>query len=70
MPALEYVTGYEQVQIAFLLAFTICFIGFFINRRLQKYQAFEQEEKREARRERFMALEHVKPEPQTVDHRK
>lgn len=67
MSVLDYVAKYEQVQIAFLLAFCICFVGFFINRRIQKAQDFEQEDKREQRRERFMALTNKKTEPTTID---
>lgn len=64
---LYYIATDPQVQIAFLLAFTLCFIGFLINYRISKYQRGEQEEKKEQRRERYMAIEN-KPRPTDIEH--
>lgn len=53
---LEYVAANPQVQMVFLVMFAGCFVGFLINRRATKAQDYDNEEKKEARRERFMAL--------------
>lgn len=53
---LNYITNFESVQAAFLLACCVLGIGFMINRRIGKDQTFKHEEIKEQRRERFMAI--------------
>jgi len=53
---LEYIASDYLVQIAFLVALVVGFVGWMANRRLMKSQEYEREEKKESRRERFMAL--------------
>lgn len=64
---LEYVALNPQVQIAFLLAICILGVGYMINRRIMKAQGYEQEEKKEQRRERFMALGAPKKKPTDIE---
>lgn len=66
MSYLNYISNFEQVQIVFLLSACVCFIGWAINRRMQKAQDYDHEEKKEQRRERFMALE-VKPKTRIIN---
>lgn len=56
MSLLDYMSKDSQVQIAFLVAFCVCLIGYLINRRMQRAQDYQQEENKEQRRERFMAI--------------
>ena len=63
---LEYVANNPQVQMVFLVMFAGCFVGFLINRRVTKAQDYDHEEKKEARRERLMALPNGK-KAQTID---
>lgn len=53
---LEYIARDWLVQIAFIVAIGLGFVSTLINRRTMKSQEYEREEKKEARRERFMAL--------------
>ena len=63
---LEYIAHNYLVQIAFMLALVVGFIGWMANRRLMKSQEYDREEKKESRRERFMALPNGK-KAQTID---
>lgn len=64
---LEYIAANPQVQMVFLVMFAGCFVGFLINRRVTKAQDYDHEEKKEGRRERFMALPNGKKKAETID---
>lgn len=64
---LEYVANDWLVQIAFIAMIGLGFIGTLINRRTMKSQEYEREEKKEARRERFMALPAAQRKPQDIE---
>lgn len=64
---LEYIAANPQVQMVFLVMFAGCFVGFLVNRRVTKAQDYDHEEKKEARRERFMALPSGKKKAEIID---
>lgn len=64
---LDYIANNPQVQMVFLVMLAGCLVGWMINRRVMKAQDYEREEKKEARRERFMALPNGNKKAETID---